>query len=189
MPKAKGYVLTAKRKATVKRREVERHVQEAVQELLDDKLSINHAFRYSTDYSDERNCMELELKAIEKDDPEKSIPQSIRVLKLVFLHDCNQIQIPNIFIPICMTHERLGKRTIKAIHDAGAKFGYELFVVDMVQSFYDRLIVRGAVSMGHDSVQITAVTDLKSDVGSRRHKIDDELEGFDMFSLIRGNKS
>ena len=173
----------------MKRREVERHVQEALHELLDDKLSINHTFRYSTDYADERNCMELELKAIEKDDPERSIPQSIRVLRLVFLHDCKEIQIPNIFMPICMTHERLGKRAIKAVHDAGATFGYELFVVDMVQSFYERLIVRGAVSMGRDSVQITAGTDLESDVGSRRHKIDDEVEGFDIFSLIRGNRS
>lgn len=164
-------------------------MQEALHELLDDKLSINHTFRYSTNYADERNCMELELKAIEKDDPERSSPQSIIVLRLVFLHDCNQIQIPNIFIPICMTRERLGKRTIKAIHDAGAKFGYELFVIDMVQSFYERLIVRGAISTGHDSVLITAGTDLESDIGSPRHKIDDEVEGFDIFSFIRGNRS
>jgi hypothetical protein len=173
----------------MKRREVERHVQEAIQGLLDDKLSINHTFRYLTDYANERNYTKLELKAVEKDAPERSSPQSIMVLRLIFLHDCNEIQIPNIFMPDCMKRERLGKRAIKAIHDAGATFGYELFVVDMVQSFYERLIVRGAVRAGHESVQITANTDLEGDVGSRRHEIDEEAKGFDIFSFIRESKT
>ena len=160
----------------MKRREVERHAQESIQELLDDKLSVNHTFRYKLFYADDRHRMKLELHALEKDVAEGRRPQSILVLRVEFLHDLKEIQIPNIFMPGCMKRERLGKRTIKAIHDVGASFGYELFITDLTQSFFDRLLKRGAVQMSESCVQITAATDLTSDVGSPKLVYDESKE-------------
>jgi hypothetical protein len=171
----------------LKRREVERRVQESIQELLDDELSVNHTFRYTPSYADDRHRMKLELNAMEKDVEEGRRPQSILVLRIVFLHDLREIQIPNIFMPDCMKRSRLGKRTIKAIHDVGASFDYELFITDLTQSFFDRLLKRGAVQMNESCVQITAATDLTSDVGSPIHVFDEsqELTTVSIFDFLK----
>jgi hypothetical protein len=110
--------------------------------------------------------MKLELLAVENNNPYGRKPQSIMVLRVLLLHDLNEIQVPNIFMPDCMKRVRLGKRTIKAIHDVGASFGYETFITDMTQSFFDRLLKRGAVQVDESCVQIIDRTDLTSDVGS-----------------------
>ncbi|MCQ4231906.1 hypothetical protein M8P87_18870 [Pseudomonas stutzeri] len=82
------------------------------------------------------------------------------VLIVDFLHDSCEIEIPNILMPDSMKHQRLGKRVISALYDVAEAHGYELFVVDMVNSFFERLCRRGAIPLNHDKVQITASTNL-----------------------------
>ncbi|MPQ71482.1 hypothetical protein [Pseudomonas sp. MWU12-2323] len=109
-----------------------------------------------------------------------------RVLVLHFLHRCKQMQIPTIMMPHSMVHERLGKRTMQALFQVAEAHGYKLLVVNMVPSFFERLVKRGAQEVESDSVLITADTDLVGDVGSPRHNPDEEVRPFDIFSLLRG---
>ena len=108
-----------------------------------------------------------------------------RVLVLHFLHGCKQMQIPTIMMPHSMVHERLGKRTIQALYQVAEAHGYKLLVINMVQSFFERLVKRGAQEVDPDSVLITANTDLVGDVGSPRHNPDEEVQPFDIFSMLR----
>ncbi|WP_312830573.1 hypothetical protein [Pseudomonas rhodesiae] len=67
-------------------------------------------------------------------------------------------------MPESMTQERLGKRVIKAIFEACAMHRYHLLIVDMVPSFYRRMLERGAHRIDGDSVQILAKTNLVDDL-------------------------
>ncbi|MEK8017754.1 MAG: hypothetical protein VSS75_012855 [Candidatus Parabeggiatoa sp.] len=64
-------------------------------------------------------------------------------------------------MPTFMKHKGIGKKLISIIYDVAKQFGYELFLVDLTQSFHDRLINRGAVQCEDDDiVQITDFTRL-----------------------------
>ena len=83
-----------------------------------------------------------------------------KVLRAEFLHDEQHVYITNIFMPRTMTGNRLGKQVIKAMYDACTKHGYTLMIVDMVDSFYRRMLERGAGRIDDDSVQILSSTNL-----------------------------
>ena len=87
-----------------------------------------------------------------------------KVLRAEFLHNDKQVYITNIFMPESMTNERLGKRVIKDMFEACAKHNYHLLLVDMVPSFYRRMLERGAHKIDGDSVQIHAKTNLLDDM-------------------------
>lgn len=84
------------------------------------------------------------------------------LLRASILTDCKQIHIQNIFIPDFMKHKGIGKIIIRLIFEIASKYGYETFVVDMVQSFYNKLIKRNGYPSDEESVQITNDTDLHS---------------------------
>ena len=67
------------------------------------------------------------------------------VLKVLFSHENKQVAIPNIFMPEFMKRQGIGKRLIFIIHQELKKHGYQLFIIDLVQSFYDKLVQRGAI--------------------------------------------
>lgn len=151
----------------MQRQDVESCIQQTIQDQLDDRLSLKHTFRYERAYAENRDRMKLDLFAVERLDPgSQRTPQTILVIRVIFLHELKEIQIPNIFMPDGMRYDRLGKRTLKAIFDTANALSYELFVTDLTRSFYERLVKRRALQMSEDCVQITADTDLTSDVGS-----------------------
>lgn len=83
------------------------------------------------------------------------------LIKMVIHHDHQQIHIPNIFMPPFMRHKGIGKTLISLTHDAAKASGYALFVTNLVPSFYQRLISRGATIVeANEAVQITHNTDL-----------------------------
>jgi len=82
------------------------------------------------------------------------------VLRIYFLHDGKEVQIPNIMIPSSLSHKGIGKKMISIIYDACKLFGYRLYIVQMVESFYNKLLKRGAVKIDEDSVEITDDTKL-----------------------------
>jgi len=106
------------------------------------------------------------------------------VLVVDFLHDCREVQIPNILMPTAMKHQRLGKRLIKALFNAAQANGYQLLVVDLVPSFFDRLVKRGAQQVDHETVLITADTDLEGDVGSPRVPAQSDPENVRSISIL-----
>jgi hypothetical protein len=77
------------------------------------------------------------------------------VLKIYFLHNSKEVKIPNIMIPYTLRHKGIGKHIISVIYGACKIFGYRLFIVQMVDSFYNRLLKRGAIMIDEDSVEIT----------------------------------
>lgn len=84
-----------------------------------------------------------------------------KVLKVVISHENKQVYIPNIFMPQFMKHQGVGKELINLVYQVSKRNDYELFIVGLVPSFYERLVNRGAfVSEEYDTVQITDTTDL-----------------------------
>lgn len=160
--------------------EIETCTIETVKNLLEPKLS--QMFWHEYDLNHEKN--EISILNVRCKEKETS-PAHTMVLRLVFLNDAKQILLPNIIMPESMKWERLGKRVIKAIFDVAEARGYQLFIVDMVNSFYERMLKRNALPIDSETVLITQETDLTGDVGSPRidpSKI--EVRGFSIFDLL-----
>lgn len=86
--------------------------------------------------------------------------EEIRLAKIFFLHSSSQIQIPNIFIGSKLKNKGIGKKIISLIFQFSQQYNYNLFIVDMVESFLKKMIKRGAIKIDCDTVQITDETDL-----------------------------
>lgn len=92
---------------------------------------------------------------------EKDAPAKTMIIKINVSHEHQQVYIPNIFMPPFMQHKRIGKTLIDLIYKVSKANGYHLFVVDLVPSFYNRLVKRGAAIIEeYEAVQITDETDL-----------------------------
>lgn len=143
--------------------EIESRVIEAVKNLLEPKLSQIFWHDYDLKHQSSETSTLSVLCKVE----ETSLSRTI-ILHLLFLHEARQMHISNIMMPEPMKWARLGKRTIKAIFDVAEATGYQLLIVDMVNSFYERMLKRKAQPIDHDPVLITRETDLIGDVGSPR---------------------
>lgn len=83
------------------------------------------------------------------------------VVRVVFNHEAKQAYIPNIFMPEFMRHQRIGKELIAIIYRTVRSHGYNLFITDLTNSFYERLVKRGAVVCEEgETVLITDKTSL-----------------------------
>lgn len=93
-------------------------------------------------------------------DPTKLTP--FVLLRLFILHDCSQIHISNIFLPKFMHHKAIGKHLIHNIFNLSKEENYDLFIVDMVDSFYFKMLNRGALPCNgcDDAVKIIDTTRL-----------------------------
>ena len=100
------------------------------------------------------------------DDPaeKKSIEDIFKTpgmaLAIYFLHEYEQVQIQTLMIPYLLRRKGIGKKIISIIYEACKVFGYRLLVVDMVESFYNRLLERGAIMIDFETVEITDNTKL-----------------------------
>lgn len=92
------------------------------------------------------------------------LPTQTMVLRLLFDHHSRQIMVTNILMPPNMKHQRLGKRSIGLLYSVAEAYDYELLVVELVDSFFDRLVRRGAVAVDDQTVKITSQTNLSGDV-------------------------
>ncbi len=83
------------------------------------------------------------------------------VLRILILKEYKQLHITNIFMTESLRYKGLGKKLISLLFDIAQEYDYELFVVDMVPSFYRKLIMRGAIEcQEEDAVKITKYTKL-----------------------------
>lgn len=84
------------------------------------------------------------------------------LLKLYICYECRQIQISNICLPTFMKFKGIGKKLIYIIFTIAEKEQYGLFIVDMVDSFYQKMKKRGALPCDgcEDAVQIVNETKL-----------------------------
>ncbi len=108
------------------------------------------------------NAYKVEVSGYHKDDYNPDKQTTFVFLRLFIHHEYKQVQISNIFLPDFMRYNGIGKKLISKMLLVSEKEQYELFIVDMVPSFYKRMIDRGAFPCDEcdDAVQITSETNL-----------------------------
>ncbi|MGN0460977.1 MAG: hypothetical protein ACI4HZ_00870 [Ruminococcus sp.] len=84
------------------------------------------------------------------------------LLRLFICYEYKQVQISNIFLPNFMRYKGIGKKLIYKIFTLSKEEQYNLFIVDMVDSFYKKMLSRGALPCDncYDAVQIVSKTKL-----------------------------
>lgn len=131
--------------------EVEDAVAAVIESFLGVYLAQFHKFRI------DRHANSIEVKGTVK---EKDLAPTI-VVRVLFAHDNRQVAIPNIFMPEFMRGKGIGKQLISVIYQELRRFGYQLFIIDLVHGFYNRLVRRGAmVCVEGEIVLITDQTNL-----------------------------
>lgn len=105
---------------------------------------------------------QVEVYGYHKDVYEPEKQTSFILLRFFINYHYKQIQISNIFLPDFMRYKGIGKKLIYKIFVISEEEHYGLFIVDMVNSFYQRMIKRGALPCVEcdDAVQIVSETRL-----------------------------
>jgi len=66
------------------------------------------------------------------------------IVRILVDREKNHICVTNILIQMNMRHNGYGKKLLNSIYFICKKFGYRLFLTEMVHSFYERMVARGA---------------------------------------------
>jgi hypothetical protein len=130
------------------------HITQAIYHFIDTNplMSQNHL------YSDHNSEEVVEFYFINKTEDHNSRGT---LVKLIIDRQSKNIEISNIFIEHSLKHNGFGKQIIKEIFHIAVKHGYRLFLVQMVESFYNRMLKRGATVIEfEDVVEITEKTNL-----------------------------
>jgi len=108
------------------------------------------------------NIYMVEVYGYHKDEYEPNKQTSFILLRFIIYYEYKQVQISNIFLPNFMKHKGIGKKLIYKIFVISEREQYELFIVDMVDSFYQKMIARGALPCNccDDAVKIVNETKL-----------------------------
>ena len=141
--------------------QIEKEIISYLEPIKDKYIEQRFEFEMMNGWSS-NDCYQIEVYGYHKDEyvPEKQT--SFILLRLFVNYQYKQIQISNIFLPTFMRHNGYGKKLIYKIFMLSEKEKYELFIVDMVNSFYQRMIKRGALPCidCDDAVQIVSETKL-----------------------------
>ena len=87
--------------------------------------------------------------------------------------DSDNIYIPNIFIALEFRYKGIGKNLIAIIFSISKKYNYNLYSVDLVDSFYLDLLLREAsTTNSNDALLITDNTSLSNNYYKPNEKID-----------------
>jgi hypothetical protein len=122
---------------------------------LDDYLNNYYSLLYKHYAIRSKNLLEFFGKENEKD-----ISEFI-LIRICFLHNAREVHIPNICMAEKLKHKGIGKTMISLIFKICEQFEYRLFIVDIVDSFYTRMLRRGALRIDEDTVEIINNTDLE----------------------------
>lgn len=80
-------------------------------------------------------------------------------IRIIIVDD--QIQITNIFVPYEYRYNGYGKKTLSIIRSIAEKHGCQVILRDVVDSFKNRLLKRGARDIGYDNILLTKQTNLE----------------------------
>jgi hypothetical protein len=69
---------------------------------------------------------------------------STQIIRVLVYKETKQVLIPTIFLPTNIKHRGIGKCMIKIIYMVSKMFNYDVLVIDLVESFRDKLLKRGA---------------------------------------------
>jgi len=127
--------------------------------VLNNFIDCNSLFTNDYDYSNSNydGCIEI-YRTSKEEKKERSI-----LIRIVIDRDSKITSIPNIMIPFELNHYGIGKKIMFEIFKVIQKHNYKLYLVQMVESFYNRMVKRGAeIIVPYDVVEITKKTDLNS---------------------------
>ena len=85
------------------------------------------------------------------------------VLEIIFNHSENHIYIPTVLFTgiFIFLHQGMREKILSLIFNVCELLGYRLFIVDMVESFHENLVQRGATCIDYETVEITKFTNLE----------------------------
>ncbi|WP_058953067.1 hypothetical protein [Clostridium tyrobutyricum] len=129
----------------------------------DNILEMRGEYQESYDYIAKMFGIDIENEVLNKDKSNNRKVSNAKMLIINVNPELNEILIPNIFLPDFMKHQGIGKKIISKIFKLGEKYNYKLFIVNMVPSFYNILLNRGALQCDeyYDAVRITKDTILE----------------------------
>lgn len=147
---------------------IEKHLLDFLNPLK--KEFDSHKFDFKIEsYQCEDNAYCIDIAGFSMNEYKNSELTKFILLKLCIMPEFKEIHIPNIFLQPFMQHHGIGKRIIGIIFDIAKKENYRLFIIDMVNSFYRKMIKRGAIPCQDvngvfldDVVEVTANTDLEN---------------------------
>ena len=105
---------------------------------------------------------EVDVAGYYKNEYDENEQTKCVLLRFYIVKEYGQIQMTNIFLPAFMHYKGIGKKLISIVFTVAKKSNYDLFLVDMVNSFYRRMINRNALPCDGcvDAVQIISTTKL-----------------------------
>lgn len=121
-------------------------------------IDLNPAMKAKYDYSQSNYSDNIEFYRIDKNSKSR---QRSTLIRFSIDRDLKRIMISNILIPLELKHCSYGKGIINEIYKIAKSQGYQLLLEQLVQSFYDRLVARGAkIIVTNDIVEIIEATNL-----------------------------
>lgn len=133
---------------------IDKHIIKVIYDLinLNPILTKNHI------YSESNYNNTIEFYSQNKNDEKK---EDISLIKLHINRESKRIDISNIIIPFELKHNGFGKKILREIYSITKKHKYKLYLVQMMESFYNKMILRGAKVISElDIVEITQNTKL-----------------------------
>lgn len=85
------------------------------------------------------------------------------LIRTIINRESHEVCVTNIMVQMEMRYNNIGKQLIEKIFDICKNFGYHLYLTEMVESFYNRMVNRGAkvIEVGN-VVEITEETNLSA---------------------------
>lgn len=106
------------------------------------------------------NNQTIEILAFSKAD----FTERYTIIRIGINNAHHQIYIPNILTPPLLKYNRVGKKLVRKAFEIGLLYGYDVFVVQLTDSFRERLLRRGAITTNeYDTLQIVEFTNLIDD--------------------------
>jgi GNAT superfamily N-acetyltransferase len=131
--------------------ELERAIAGTVRAWADEHLAIAQSYKVNA-----FGRGEIELRSKQAEATGEAL-----ILMLQFNDAKRHVYLTNIFLPQSLRRRGIGKALMAAIRAAANARGYHLFATDIVTTFYERLVRRGAaIVIEDDMVMITPETDL-----------------------------
>jgi len=132
---------------------IDKHIVKAIYGFLE----LNPALREKYNYIESNYQDNIEFCG----DPKDEKRGSYILVRIVLNRQSKKIEISNIMIPLELKHNGFGKKLIFEIYKIAQKHKYKLYLVEMVESFYNRMVKRNAkIILPNDIVEITNDTKL-----------------------------
>jgi len=132
-------------------------IEDAIVDVLIGVLNTKH----SEDYTYEAFINEtIEIYAFSKVNKN----EKYSIIRIGIQKESAQILIPNIFMPPLLKHKRIGIKLIRILYELGQIYNYDVFVIQLTDSFKESLLRRGAlITNEFDILQIVETTNLLED--------------------------